>query len=102
VSQRTAEVGLLKAVGATQRQITALFLAEAVLLSLAGAAAGLLVGFGATWIAGKLFPMLAFTPPGWAVVMAVLTAMASGVVFGLLPARRAARLDPVLALAGRR
>jgi len=102
VSQRTTEVGLLKAIGATQRQITALFLAEAVLLSLAGAAAGLAVGFGATSIAGHLFPKLTFAPPGWAVVMAVITAIASGVVFGLLPARRAARLDPVLALSGKR
>jgi putative ABC transport system permease protein len=102
VSQRTSEVGLLKAIGATQRQVTALFLAEAVLLSLAGALAGLAVGFGATWLGGRLFPVLTLTPPGWAVALAVLTAMLSGVVFGLLPARRAARLDPVMALSGRR
>lgn len=102
VSQRTAEVGLLKAIGATRRQITALFLTEALLLSLAGAAAGLAVGYAATWLGGHLFPQLTLIPPGWAVVMAVLTAMASGVVFGLLPARKAARLDPVLALSGKR
>lgn len=102
VSQRTAEIGLLKAIGATQRQITALFLAEAVMLSLAGALAGLLLGFGANWIAGRIYPSITFQPPLWALGLAILTAIASGVVFGLLPARRAARLDPVAALAGRR
>jgi putative ABC transport system permease protein len=102
VSQRTAEVGLLKAIGATRRQITALFLAEAVLLSLAGALVGLLVGFAVDWIVGSIYPALPLSPPLWAIVMAVVTAMASGVVFGLMPARRAARLDPVAALAGRR
>jgi len=102
VSQRTAEVGLLKAIGATRRQITALFLAEALLLSLAGAAAGLAVGFGATWLGGRLFPALTLIPPDWAIYMAVMTAVASGVVFGLLPARKAARLDPVMALSGKR
>lgn len=102
VSQRTAEIGLLKAIGATQRQIAALFLAEAVMLSFAGALAGLLLGFGANWIAGRIYPSITFQPPLWALGLAILTAIASGVVFGLLPARRAARLDPVAALAGRR
>jgi putative ABC transport system permease protein len=102
VSQRTAEIGLLKAVGATRRQITSLFLAEAVMLSLAGAALGLMAGFGVTWLARQLFPQFALFPPAWAVVLAVLTAVASSVVFGLQPARRAARLDPVLALSGKR
>ena len=102
VSQRTAEVGLLKALGARRRQITALFLAEAVLLSMAGAAAGLGVGYVADWIIGRAYPALPVGAPPWAVVLAVVIAVASGVVFGLLPARRAARLDPVVALAGRR
>lgn len=101
VSQRTSEVGLLKALGARGRQITALFLAEAVLLSLAGALAGLVVGYAADWIVGRLYPALPVGAPAWAVVLAVVIAVASGVVFGLLPARRAARLDPVVALAGR-
>jgi putative ABC transport system permease protein len=102
VSQRTAEVGLLKALGARGRQITALFLAEAVLLSLSGAIAGLAVGFVANWVVGRMYPALPLGAPVWAVVAAVLIAVASGVVFGLMPARRAARLDPVIALAGRR
>jgi len=102
VSQRTAEVGLLKALGARGRQITAIFLAEAILLSMAGAAAGLGVGYVANWVIGRMYPALPVGAPPWAVVLAVVIAVASGVVFGLLPARRAAGLDPVVALAGRR
>jgi putative ABC transport system permease protein len=102
VSQRTAEVGLLKAIGATQRQITALFLTEAILLSLSGALVGLAVGLGVDWIVGTIYPALPLRPPSWAIVLAVVTAVASGVIFGLMPARRAAKLDPVAALAGRR
>jgi putative ABC transport system permease protein len=102
VSQRTSEVGLMKALGARGGQITALFLAEAVLLSLVGACCGLVVGYSADWVIGRIYPTLPLGPPLWAVVLAVLIAVASGVVFGLLPARRAARLDPVVALAGRR
>ena len=102
VSQRTAEVGLLKALGARGRQITALFLAEAVLLSVAGALAGLVVGYGANALIGRLYPALPVGAPAWAVVLALVIAVGSGVVFGLMPARRAARLDPVVALAGRR
>jgi len=102
VSQRTAEVGLLKALGARGRQITALFLAEAVLLSIAGAVAGLAIGYGANAVVGRLYPALPVGAPVWAVVLALVIAVASGVVFGLMPARRAARLDPVVALAGRR
>ena len=102
VSQRTAEVGLLKALGARRRQVTALFLTEAVLLSVAGALAGLAAGYAANALVGRLYPALPVGAPPWAVVLAVVIAVASGVVFGLLPARRAARLDPVIALAGRR
>ena len=102
VSQRTAEVGLLKALGARGRQITALFLAEAILLSIAGALAGLVVGHLANLVIGRLYPALPVGAPAWAVVLALVIAVASGVVFGLMPARRAARLDPVVALAGRR
>lgn len=101
VSQRTAEIGLLKAIGATRRQIASLFLAEAIMLSIAGALLGLIFGLGTDWIVGKIYPSLSVQPPLWAVALAVITAIASGVIFGLMPARRAARLDPVAALAGR-
>lgn len=102
VSQRTSEVGLLKALGATRRQITAMFLAEAVILSVLGAIAGLIVGTITDTVLGQIYPALPLGPPTWAVMLGMLTAIISGVVFGLLPARRAAKLDPVVALAGRR
>ena len=98
VSQRTAEIGLLKAVGARNRQIVALFLTEAACLSLLGAAVGLALGAGGIWLMKALFPVLDFAAPAWASLSAVGVAIASGLLFGILPARRAAALDPVNAL----
>jgi putative ABC transport system permease protein len=98
VSQRTAEIGLLKAIGARNRQIVALFLTEAACLSLLGAAVGIALGAGGIWLMRLLFPVLDFAAPPWASLSAVGVAIASGLVFGILPARRAAALDPVNAL----
>ena len=98
VSQRTAEIGLLKAVGARNRQVLALFLTEAACLSLLGAVVGIALGAGGIWLMKILFPVLDFAAPPWASVSAVGVAIASGLVFGILPARRAAALDPVNAL----
>jgi putative ABC transport system permease protein len=98
VSQRTAEIGLLKAVGARNRQILALFLTEAACLSLLGACVGIAFGAGGIWLMKILFPVLDFAAPPWASASAVGVAVASGLVFGILPARRAAALDPVNAL----
>ncbi len=97
VSQRTAEVGLLKALGAKPRQITLIFLTEAVLLAALGAMIGLAIGSGATAVMRKVLPIEAVAPT-WATIAAVVIALASGLIFGILPARKAARLDPVLAL----
>lgn len=101
VSQRTAEIGLLKALGATRWQIHALFLAEATLLSLAGALSGSLIGYLGLWVLQAFYPGFPLILPVWAVLSAVLVALVTGLVFGLLPARRASRLDPVAALARR-
>ncbi len=101
VSQRTAEIGLLKALGAAPRQIVTLIIAEAFLLSLLGATLGLLLGQATSAGIRQAFPVLPAQAPVWAVVTAVLVALTTGVLFSLLPARRAARLDPVLALSRR-
>lgn len=102
VAQRSAEIGLLKALGASRVVVARLFLAEAVLLSTAGALVGALGGVAAVAAARQAFPAFPAATPQWATAGAVGMALVSGVVFGLLPARRAARLDPVAALAGRR
>ena len=101
VSQRTREVGLLKALGATRRQIIALFLTEAVFLAIFGGLVGLGLGYLAAAGLHALFPGFDFTPPIWATIGAFLVAVSCGVFFGILPARKAASLDPIAALAGR-
>jgi len=101
VSERTREIGLLKALGAGRRQILLAFLAEAVLLSTAGGLLGLLVGWLAVRLLVAVYPALPATPPPWAVVAAFSLSVAVGALFGVLPARRATRLDPVAALSGR-
>jgi putative ABC transport system permease protein len=101
VSQRTAEIGLLKALGAAPRQIVVLFLSEALLLSLLGTGAGLVLGELASLLIRKAFPVLPAQAPLWAVLTAILVALLTGLLFSLLPARRASRLDPVLALSRR-
>jgi len=101
VSQRTAEIGLLKALGAPGRQILRLFLIEALVLSLMGALIGYLVGNVGSWVIRYLYPSVPAYPPLWASLASVLTAMGTGLGFGVLPARRAARLDPVAALSRR-
>ena len=69
-------------------------------MSVTGALAGVMLGYAAVFILRQAFPALDFKPPLWAVGAAFGVAMVSGLVFGILPARRAARLEPVAALAG--
>lgn len=101
VTQRTAEIGLLKALGATRSQIHNLFLSEAALLSLIGAVFGSLIGQIGIWLLRWLYPDFPLNLPAWAWLSALSVALATGLIFGVLPARKAARLDPILAL-GRR
>lgn len=101
VSERTSEIGLLKALGAAPGAILRVFLVEAIMLSASGGLLGLLVGYGGAGVLAHIFPALPAWPPSWAVAAAILLSTGSGIIFGVLPARRAARLDPVTALAGR-
>lgn len=101
VTQRTAEIGLLKALGATRSQLQALFLSEAALLSVAGAILGSLMGRLAIAFLQWFYPDFPLALPAWAWLSAVSVAMATGLAFGVLPARKAALLDPVAALARR-
>jgi putative ABC transport system permease protein len=101
VSQRTPEIGLLKALGATDAQVRAIFLAEAGVLAAAGAIAGMLGGRAAIALIAALYPAIPFASPLWALVAASALALATALLFAWLPAAKAARLEPVLAL-GRR
>jgi len=97
VTDRTREIGLRMAVGATRREILWQFLVEAGTLTLLGGSIGIAVGLGA----GALLKMglgLDAAAPLWSVALACAVSVAIGLVFGLIPANRAARLDPVEAL----
>jgi putative ABC transport system permease protein len=81
--------------------VLAVFLAEAALLSTVGGLCGLVLGWLGTRVLIALYPALPAVPPLWAVVASLALATGLGVLFGLLPARRATQLDPVEALAPR-
>ena len=98
VTQRTGEIGLLKAIGATDGTIRQIFLGEAIMLSVVGALVGFLMGHAGAALIRQLYPVFPAYPPDWAVLAGLATALVTGILFGVMPARRAARLDPVLAL----
>lgn len=98
VTERTSEIGLLVALGAPRRTILGLFLGEAVALSSLGGLVGLALGFGLAQLIHLLVPALPVHTPLAFVLIAEAIAMAIGLLAGVLPARRAARLDPVDAL----
>jgi putative ABC transport system permease protein len=99
VNERTEEIGLAKAIGATPRQILVLFLCEAALVSTAGGVMGLLAGIGLAGLIHLVVPGLPVRTPAEYVLLALAVSLAVGLLSGILPARRAARLDPVEALA---
>jgi putative ABC transport system permease protein len=101
VSQRRSEIGLLKALGASGGTIRGAFLVEAALLSSAGALFGYALGLAGAALIRALYPVFPAYPPDWAVLAGLGTALFTGLLFGVLPARNAARLDPVTALARR-
>ncbi len=97
VTERTREIGLRKALGATKREILWQFLVEASTLTLVGGAIGMLIGGILSWVLSAVTPIPAYVPL-WSIVVALAASALTGVGFGLYPAGRAARLDPVEAL----
>lgn len=103
VTERTREIGLRKAVGATEKEIQQQFLVESILLTLFGGLIGVVFGSFVSWLVGWV--LVNFFLPNWAIVvpldaifLAAAVSTAVGLVFGIYPARRAARLNPIEAL----
>jgi putative ABC transport system permease protein len=97
VNERTPEIGLRKAIGATQQDILTQFLIEAVILAVTGGLIGTGVGIGGAMLVGVLTPLKPSVPLA-AIALAVSVSGGIGVIFGVIPARRAAQLDPIVAL----
>lgn len=97
VTERTREIGIRLAVGATSKQVLLQFLVEAIVLSTIGGLVGILLGLGLAALASNLMA-IPFSPDPQIVAIAFLFSGAVGVVFGYFPARRAARLNPIEAL----
>jgi len=97
VTERTREIGIRMAIGATEQDVQRQFLIEAVVLSLIGGAAGILFGVGSSLLITKGLGWAVLVSP-MAIVAAVIFSAAVGIFFGFYPARKAARLDPIEAL----
>jgi putative ABC transport system permease protein len=98
VSERTEEIGLLRALGATRGNILGVFLVEAVMLAGLGGIVGLLVGLSGVHLLTWWYPAVPASAPAWAIGAALGLAVTLGGIFGVVPARRAAKLDPIMAL----
>ncbi|MFM9012333.1 MAG: ABC transporter permease, partial [Gemmatimonadota bacterium] len=97
VTERTREIGVRKAVGATARDIEQQFLAETIALAMLGGVIGVLAGWAFAGLVAALSPLPARIT-WWSVALALALGAGIGVLFGVYPARRAARLDPIAAM----
>ena len=95
VTERTAEIGIRKALGARRRDITNQFLFEAMTLTFLGGVIGVLAAVGISKLIMLLIPSLPASIPTWAVTTGLTVSVAVGLIFGVWPARKAARLDPI-------
>ncbi|HWT78558.1 MAG TPA: FtsX-like permease family protein [Candidatus Methylomirabilis sp.] len=98
VNERTSEIGLVRAIGATSGQILLLFLTEAALISTLGGILGVTAGLGVAQLLHLYVPALPVHTPLVYVALALIVSLGVGLASGLMPARRAAALDPVVAL----
>jgi putative ABC transport system permease protein len=98
VRERTSEIGLLRSLGATRQQVLRVFLGEAVVLSAMGGALGLLGGIGGAWLLHAAIPAMPVHTPLSFAVLAEVVAVIIGLLAGVMPARRAASLEPLDAL----
>ena len=98
VTERTREIGVRKAIGARRSDITWQFLLEAMTLTLAGGVMGVLAGYTVSFLIRSFVPSLPSTVPPWSVVAGLVVSVSIGLFFGLWPAVKASRLDPIVAL----
>ena len=98
VTQRTREIGVRRAIGARKRDVIWQFLTEAIVLTGSGGVIGVLLGVGISLLINLAVPSLPSSIPLWAIILAVTVSMSVGLIFGMYPAIKAARLDPVEAL----
>jgi putative ABC transport system permease protein len=98
VNERTREIGICKALGAKRHHILLQFLLEALILCTLGGLAGIALGYGAGALASTLFGFSSVSIPAWAILLSLGFSATVGIVFGVLPAAKAASLDPIVAL----
>jgi len=98
VTERTQEIGVRKAIGAKRSDIVKQFLFEAMTLTFLGGVLGVILAIGISQLIGVLIPALPASVPLWAVVAGLAVSIAVGLIFGVWPARKASRLDPIEAL----
>ena len=97
VTERTKEIGLRKAIGATRSDINTQFLAEAVMLTFTGGTIGIILGVGTAWIMNNFFS-IDTSVSSFSIILSVGVAASIGIIFGYYPARRASRMSPIEAL----